>query len=251
MGTVTGLTAARMIAIEAASIVDGTVVGNNLILTRHDGGTIDAGNVRGPTGSPGVTLAELDDRMPIGFVGDYIGTTPPNSLWLPMIGQTITGGSTTYSTLWGRLPATMKSGSDIIFPDTRGKFSVGYNSSDTSFDVIGETGGSKTATIGQANLPNVTITIDPPSTNFTVNPPSNSTDASWQLVNDDVPATSKTGIKTDTVGYDGGRLSQSIDILPFTATVDIGSFNSGPLGSGTPLPIVPPYVVFLKMIKVL
>lgn len=53
MGTVTGLTAARMAEIEAASIVDGEVVGDNLILTKHDSTTINAGNVRGPQGDPG------------------------------------------------------------------------------------------------------------------------------------------------------------------------------------------------------
>jgi hypothetical protein len=44
MATVTGLTATRMLAIEAASVVSGTVNGSNhLILTKHDGSTIDAG----------------------------------------------------------------------------------------------------------------------------------------------------------------------------------------------------------------
>ena len=53
MATVTGLTATRMLAIEAASVVDGEVVGDNLVLIRHDGGEIVAGNVRGPAGPSG------------------------------------------------------------------------------------------------------------------------------------------------------------------------------------------------------
>lgn len=54
MATITGLTAARMLEIEAESIVDGTVDGNgHLILTKHDGSTIDAGPVIGPTGPQG------------------------------------------------------------------------------------------------------------------------------------------------------------------------------------------------------
>ena len=53
MATVTGLTADRMLAIEAESIVDGDVVGDNLILTRHDGTQINAGSVRGPQGDQG------------------------------------------------------------------------------------------------------------------------------------------------------------------------------------------------------
>lgn len=50
---ITGLTATRMLAIEASSVVSGAVVGNNLILTKHDGSTINAGNVRGAQGVPG------------------------------------------------------------------------------------------------------------------------------------------------------------------------------------------------------
>jgi len=53
MATVTGLTADRMLAIEGASVVDGEIVGGNLILTKHDGNTIDAGPVLGPTGPAG------------------------------------------------------------------------------------------------------------------------------------------------------------------------------------------------------
>jgi len=53
MATITGLTADRMLAIEAASVVDGEVVGSNLILTKHDGTTVDAGPVTGPVGPAG------------------------------------------------------------------------------------------------------------------------------------------------------------------------------------------------------
>lgn len=51
MATVDGLTKARMLAIEANSIVDGEVdVSGHLILKKHDDSEIDAGNVVGPTG---------------------------------------------------------------------------------------------------------------------------------------------------------------------------------------------------------
>lgn len=53
MTTITGLTAGRMLDIEANSVVDGEVVVNDLILTKHDGSTINAGNVRGPVGPAG------------------------------------------------------------------------------------------------------------------------------------------------------------------------------------------------------
>lgn len=53
MATITGLTAERMLGIEAASIVDGEIVSGNLILTKHDGTTINAGPVVGPAGPTG------------------------------------------------------------------------------------------------------------------------------------------------------------------------------------------------------
>lgn len=59
MATITSLTAARMLAIEAASIVDGDVVGDDLILTRHDGSQINAGDIRGPQGVAGPTGTDL------------------------------------------------------------------------------------------------------------------------------------------------------------------------------------------------
>lgn len=53
MATVTGLTADRMLEIEAASVIDGKVVSGDLILTKHDGNEINAGSVIGPPGPQG------------------------------------------------------------------------------------------------------------------------------------------------------------------------------------------------------
>lgn len=53
MATVTGYTAARMAAIEAQAIVSGSVSGDILYLTRYNGATFSAGNVRGPQGTAG------------------------------------------------------------------------------------------------------------------------------------------------------------------------------------------------------
>lgn len=53
MGSVTGFTAERMQAIENQAVVDGAVVGDDLVLTRHDGNLINAGSVRGAPGPPG------------------------------------------------------------------------------------------------------------------------------------------------------------------------------------------------------
>ncbi len=56
MATVTGLTAARMQEIIDATIVDASIVGDNLILELYDSSTIDAGDVRGPQGVAGATF---------------------------------------------------------------------------------------------------------------------------------------------------------------------------------------------------
>ena len=60
MATVTGLTADRMLEIEAESVVDGTIIGGELILTKHDGSTIDAGSVIGPPGPEGPMGSDLN-----------------------------------------------------------------------------------------------------------------------------------------------------------------------------------------------
>ena len=71
MTTVTSLTADRMLAIEAASVVDGDVVGDNLILTKHDGTQINAGSVRGPQGVPGPmgTMLPIATAQPVLDIG--------------------------------------------------------------------------------------------------------------------------------------------------------------------------------------
>jgi Collagen triple helix repeat (20 copies) len=57
MATVTGYTAAKMQEIEDSTVVDGNVVGSNLILVTRDSTEIDAGPVIGPTGPTGPTGA--------------------------------------------------------------------------------------------------------------------------------------------------------------------------------------------------
>jgi hypothetical protein len=53
MATVTGYTAARMQEIEDSTVVDGDIIGDNLVLIRRDLVQITAGNVRGPQGIQG------------------------------------------------------------------------------------------------------------------------------------------------------------------------------------------------------
>jgi len=71
MATVTVFTAERMQAIEDSCIIDGDVVGDNLILTRFDTTTINAGNVRGPTGSTGASGPNTQ-VIPMTYIGNLV-----------------------------------------------------------------------------------------------------------------------------------------------------------------------------------
>lgn len=64
MATVTGLTAARMIAIENSSVVSGLInASGKLILTKKDGTTIDAGTAKGAAGTNGLTPVWRGDSV--------------------------------------------------------------------------------------------------------------------------------------------------------------------------------------------
>lgn len=74
MATVTGLTAARMAAIEAASVIKGAVLLDNLILEKFDGSKIDAGSVRGPQGIIGPAGDVSNAGLRRGLFSAYRGT---------------------------------------------------------------------------------------------------------------------------------------------------------------------------------
>jgi hypothetical protein len=237
-----------MLAIENTTIVGGSISGDNLMLTPRVGSPINAGNVRGATGAPGintvdynngqaVTAALIAAMMPVGVILDYPSTTAPAN-WLAMTGQTITNGQTLYPALWAILPGTMKAGSNIVLPDTRGRVTVGFDASDSLFSTIGQIGGVQTNTIAQTNLPAVSLTVDPPSTTV--------------LINGLQPSTSATGIGGAPVNP-RAQISVTESYQPGaqgTINVDIASFQTSNMGSGTPVTNMQPYSTFLKIIKV-
>lgn len=289
MATITGLTAERMLTIEANSVVSGAVVVNDLILTKQNGATINAGNVRGPTGSPGVTTLELSTQFgvaaPIGMIVDFIGTTAPTN-FLAMTGQTIVSGQTTYAALWALLPISMKSGSSIVMPDTRGRVSVGHNTADVDFETVGKIGGFKTHILQPAEIPTHTHTT--PNHTHNVNAHQHSIDHDHPVATSSGQSASHShgGAGTGEVMFRDGTYFSGYGV-PFNATgvamvysalglasndhshtVDVPYFSglSGPAGSttdsngasvtgsagaGSAHNNVQPYVVFMKVIKAL
>lgn len=95
MATVTGLTAARMLQIENASVVGGSVAGEDLILTTRGGTPINAGKVKGSPGAPGGTPEAYGDwlkenlppkKRAIGFLNTCVIVGSSNavaSTWAP------------------------------------------------------------------------------------------------------------------------------------------------------------------------
>ncbi len=146
MASVTGYTAQRMKSIEDNTVVSGSISGDNLILTKYNGTTITAGNVRGATGATGATgdvsLAMLKAAVPAGEVIIWLFAATPSG-WLPLEGQTVTSASTLYPDLWAAAPTAWKSGTSLIMPDLRGRFMVGQNTADASFDVLLKKDGTK------------------------------------------------------------------------------------------------------------
>lgn len=88
MTSVTAYTAARMKQIEDNSIVDGEVVSGNLILSKFNGQTVNAGSVIGPQGPA--------------------GTMPSVARWIahPTVGQIITFNQNTMLNFGGELQDT-------------------------------------------------------------------------------------------------------------------------------------------------
>ena len=93
------------------------------------------------------------DTLPIGAMLPYGNTTPPEN-WLICDGSEVS--RTTYSELFNVIGTSYGSGDGTTtfnLPDKRGRVSVGRNSSDTSFDILGEKGGTKTVTLTVDQMP--------------------------------------------------------------------------------------------------
>lgn len=79
--TITGYTAARMKTIEDSAIVGGAVVAGDLILTRRDGGTLDAGPVMGPANN-GLIICTSTTRPTSHFLGQAIYETDTKRVYV-------------------------------------------------------------------------------------------------------------------------------------------------------------------------
>lgn len=109
MATVRSLTADKIYAIEAATVVDAELRGDNLILITHDGTEIDVGSIRGPIGASGdhATLINIDrpENHPQYLLLD--GSRPMTGPLLLKADPTVPLGAATKQYVMGR-GATMR-----------------------------------------------------------------------------------------------------------------------------------------------
>jgi hypothetical protein len=253
MATVNGLTAERMLAIEAACIIGGAIVLNDLILTKHDGSTIDAGNVRGPQGIQG-PIGEVSNAALSTQLINTIELAAPSATvrmtmnaaadpgWLLLNGILYANAQSLYPSLWGKLPGIYKVGSGFQSPNMTQFFPI--------CGTPGTTGGANTKPISQANLPAATIGINPPLTAVTIVDPGHGHrdlhgGGSTQRVNVAID----TGYSDYHSGEDDGIKHIEPSVTGITASVDIPLFQSANLGSGTPFDVTPAWVAFGFQIK--
>jgi microcystin-dependent protein len=95
----------------------------------------------------------ITNAIPAGIIEMFGGSSAPTG-YLLCDGSAVS--RTTYSALFTAIGTTYGAGdgsTTFNLPNLKGKVPVGYNSSDTSFDTLGETGGEKTHTLTIAEMP--------------------------------------------------------------------------------------------------
>lgn len=104
-------------------------------------------------GSGDLDIISGGDTLPVGAIIPYSGSTIPTNFLLAD-GSAVS--RTTYSELFEAIGTTYGTGdgsTTFNLPNLKGKVPVGRDSSDTSFDVLGETGGEKTHQLTVNEMP--------------------------------------------------------------------------------------------------
>ena len=95
----------------------------------------------------------INTNTPVGSISLFAGSTAPTG-WLICDGSAVS--RTTYANLFSVIGTTYGTGdgsTTFNIPNLKGKVPVGLNSSDTSFDTLGETGGEKEHTLSVDEMP--------------------------------------------------------------------------------------------------
>ncbi|HEY6020546.1 MAG TPA: tail fiber protein [Candidatus Paceibacterota bacterium] len=101
----------------------------------------------------GLTVIGAGTDLEVGAIKIFTTDTPPTG-WLICDGSAIS--RTTYSQLFGVIGTTFGVGdgsTTFNIPNIKGRIPIGKDAAQTEFDVMGETGGSKTKTLTTTELP--------------------------------------------------------------------------------------------------
>lgn len=138
MYTYTGYTKDRVQAIEDGMIVSAEVEVYDLILERHNGVKVNAGNVRGPKGPPSTLVVPSGTIIMGGWAEDPEG-------YLILDGSLVLGGVVTYPNVAAAYPGWVV-GSNLQLPNATGAVPM-------AAAVAGVVSGSNTHVLSEANLP--------------------------------------------------------------------------------------------------
>jgi microcystin-dependent protein len=155
----------------------------NLSTISSGAGAIPVANL--PTNIPGSSLTDLSTissgagvipaaNLPVTSIPTGLGPLPwPTSTapsgWLLCDGAAVS--RTTYSALFAVIGTTYGVGDNSTtfnLPNMKGRIPVGYDSGQTEFDALGETGGSKTHTLSTSEMPSHSHTVTARSGNDAV-----------------------------------------------------------------------------------
>jgi microcystin-dependent protein len=118
-------------------------------------GNIDDANIKSAAGIAysKIDFAGSNPFTPSGIIVSYGGAVAPTG-WLLCQGQAVS--RTTYTNLFAVLGESYGAGdgsTTFNLPNLKGKIAVGYDSTQTEFDALGETGGAKTHTLTVDEMP--------------------------------------------------------------------------------------------------
>ncbi len=105
------------------------------------------------SGGAGANPSWASAAPPVGQITAYGGTSAPSG-WLLCDGTAVS--RTTYADLFAAISTAFGVGdgsTTFNLPNLKGKIPVGLDSAQTEFDVMGETGGAKTHTLSETEMP--------------------------------------------------------------------------------------------------
>jgi microcystin-dependent protein len=194
--------------------------------------------------------------LPSGMLTMTAASVAPSG-WMLCNGTAIS--RTTYADLFTAIGTTYGVGDGTTtfnIPDLRGRVPVGTDSSQTEFDALGETGGAKTHTLTEAQLPSHTHSINHDHASFGTTDGAGNHNHSWTGVNSDAGISGQGGnypfrIFQDIATNWGGTQASMNGAGAHNHTIDVPNFTgtSGSTGSGSAHNNLQPYISINYIIK--